>query len=183
MSVASELAVHLLYDSSLMQLNQLSKMVMMRAPFHLDFPIQPGVHAAAQYLAELSRPFIRIIKRIYFEDWVGSTEGSSNPASRESKRLAYEIRQTLGIKGFVLNLAGSASLATDLPACWDAVRPCLETPEFEEAGAQILTEASSLAEALGEINPKSSFRLRYEESSHLQTGLDFWLIRRVCSWR
>lgn len=157
-----------------MQLNQNSKIKMTRAFLTLGSQIQPGSNSPFQYFAELSRPFISIFKGIRFEGLFGSTEGSNDPASKESKRLAYEIKQTLGIKGFVLNLAGSAPLATGLPACWDAVRPCLETPELEDAAAQILTEASSLAEGLGETNHKSSLRLSHDEASHLQAGLDFY---------
>ena len=157
-----------------MELNQNSKIGMRRALLNLDPQIQPGSNSPFQYFGELARPFAGIFKRIRFEGWFGSTEISTDPVLKESKRLAYEIKQTLGVKGFVLNLAGSASLAAGLPACWDAVRPCLETPEFEDAAAQILTEASSLAEGLGETNHKSSLRLSYNEASDLQAGLDFY---------
>jgi len=144
------------------------------ALLNLDSQIQPGSSSPFGYFTELYRPFIGIFKGISIEGLFGSTAGSSDPASKESKRLSYEIKQTLGIKGFVLNLAGSASLATGLPACWDAVRPCLETPELEDAAAQILTEASSLAESLGETNHQSSLRLSQDEASQLQSGLDFY---------
>jgi len=157
-----------------MQLNQNSKIEMMRSLLNLSSQIQPGCNSAFQYFAELSRPFISIFKGIRSEGWFGSTEGSTDPASKESMRLAYEIRQTLGVKGFILDLTGSASLATGLPACWDAIRPCLETPELEDAAAQILTEASSLAEGLGGANSLSSLQMSHDEASHLQTGLDFY---------
>jgi len=159
-----------------MQLNQNSRIQMIRALLNLDSQIQAGSNSPTQYqyFAELSRPFISILKGIRFEGLFGSAEASNDPASKESKRLAYEIKQTLGIKGFFLNLAGSAFLATGLPACWDAVRPCLETPELEDAAARILSEASSLAEDLGETNHKSSLRLSHDEASHLQSGLDFY---------
>jgi hypothetical protein len=108
------------------------------------------------------------------EDWLGASPGAPAPASKESKRVAYEIKQSVGIKGFVLNLAGSSALATGLPACWDAIRPCLETPELEDATAQILSEASRLAEDLGETNHRLSLRLSHDEASQLQVGLDFY---------
>src|SRR6476646_6651835 len=99
-----------------MNLNQDAKIGTMRAFLHLGSRIQPGVSAPFQYFAELARPFIRMVKGIRFEGLLGSTEDSRNPAFKESKRVAYEIKETLGIRGFVLNLAGSASLATGLPA-------------------------------------------------------------------
>jgi len=157
-----------------MQLNQNSKIETMGALLNLGSQIQPGATSPFQYIAELARPLMGALKGISFAGLFGPTQRSSDPVSKESKRLAYEIRQTLGIKGFVLNLAGSASLAAGLPACWDAVRPCLETSELEDAAAQILSEASSLAEGLGEANGKSSLRLSQVEASHLQAGLDFY---------
>ncbi len=158
----------------MMQLHQDTKIEMIRPLLNLDSQVQPGSNSPFQYFAEFSRPFVSIFKGICFEGLLGSTEESNNPAVEESKRLAYEIKQTLGIKGFVVDLAGSVSLATVLPACWDLVRPCLETPELEDAAAQILNEASRFAENLGETNHKSSLRLSHGEASHLQAGLDFY---------
>ena len=158
-----------------MELNQNFKIKMRRVLFHLDSPIQLGSQSLFQYCAEPARFFTGILKRISFTGLFGSTpQVFDDPAFNESNRLAYEIKQTLGIKGFVLNMAGSASLATGLPACWDAVRPCLETPALEVAAAQIVTEASSLAEALGESTHNSSLRLSHEGAAHLQVGLDFY---------
>jgi hypothetical protein len=157
-----------------MQLNQNSKIPLMPGLLNLDSEIESGFNFPFQYFAEISRPFINILKGIRFAGFFGSTEGSNESAIKEGKRMAYEMKQTLGIKGFVLNLAGSTALATGLPACWDAVRPCLETLELEDAAARILTEASRLAEDLGETNHKSALRLSREEASHLQAGLDFY---------
>lgn len=117
---------------------------------------------------------ISLLKGLDFAGWFGAAEVSNTALDKESKRVAYEMRRTLGIKGFVLNLTSSAALGTGLPACWDAVRPCLETPELEDAACHILSEASSLAEALGKTNHKSSLRLSQNEATHLQEGLDFY---------
>jgi len=144
----------------------------MGALLNLGSQTQSASPSPYQYMAELARPLMGVLKGI--SGLFGPTERSGDSVSKESKRLAYEIRQTLKIKGFALNLDSSASLAAGLPACWDAVRPCLETPELEDAAEQILSEASSLAEGLGEANDKSSLRLSQDEASHLQAGLDFY---------
>jgi len=157
-----------------MQLKQDSRADMMPALISPDLQALAGSTSPFRYLAELSRPFVSAFKGIRFEGLFGATEGSIDPVSKESKRVAYEIKQSFGIKGFVLNLTGSPALAAGLPACWDAVRPCLETPELEDATAQILSEASRLAEDLGDTNHKSPLRLSHDEASQLQVGLDFY---------
>ena len=138
------------------------------------FQIFPGVGSAARFFADVSRPVAAIFSGTRFEGWLGASTGAPAPASNETKRVAYEIKQSVGIKGFVLNLTSSSALAAGMPACWDAIRPCLETQELEDATAQILSEASRLAEDLGETNHKSSLRLSHDEASQLQVGLDFY---------
>jgi len=165
--------MHLLKEPQPMQLSQNSKIEVRPALQNLESQIQRAASSPIQYLTELARPFISVLKGIRFEGLFGSRESSNDLVSKESKRLAYEIKQTLGIKGFVLNLTGSASLAAGLPACWDAVRPCLETPELEDAAAQILEHASLLAEDLGASAPQP-LHLSQAEASHLQAGLDFY---------
>ena len=157
-----------------MQLNQNSKIGMMRAFLNPELQILPGSTSPFRFFADLSRPFVSIFRGIRLEGWFGATEGNNDPVSKEGKRLAYEIKQTLGIRGFVLNLTSSSALAAGLPACWDAVRPCMETPELEDATAQILSEASRLAEDLGDTAHKSSLRLSHDEAAHLQVGLDLY---------
>lgn len=141
---------------------------------NLDSRIQTGSNSHFQYWVAFSRHFISILQNNFCERLFCSTEGSFDPASKECKRIANEIKQTLGVKGFVLNLPGSGCLASGLPACWDAVRSCLETPELEDAAALIAAEASSLADGLGETSDKSSLRLSQDEAYHLQAGLDFY---------
>jgi hypothetical protein len=158
----------------MMQLNQDSRIAMMAALLSPALPILPGSTSPFRYFAERSRPFAGILKGIRWEGLFGAREGSNDPVARKSKRLAYEIKQSLGIKGFVLNLAGSSALANGLPACWDAIRPCLETPELEDATAQILSETSRLAEDLGDTNHKPLLRLSHDEAAQLQVGLDFY---------
>lgn len=136
--------------------------------------ILPGSFSPFNYFAELASPFVTTFKGLRLEGLFGATEGSKELISKESKRLAYEIKQSVGIKGFALNLSGSSAVATGLPACWDAVRPCLETPEFEDATAQILSEASRLAEDLGDTHHKSPLRLSHDEAAQLQVELDFY---------
>ena len=157
-----------------MQTNQDSRIAMMPALLNPVLQILPGFSSPFRYFAELSQPVVSILKGLRWEGLFGAIQGSNDPVSKESKRLAYEIKQTLGIKGFVLNLTGSSAVATGLPACWDAVRPCLETPEFEDATAQILSEASRLAEDLGDTRHKSPLRLSHDEAAQLQVGLDFY---------
>ena len=139
-----------------------------------ELQIPPGTTAPFRFFAEVARPFVGVFKGIRWEGLFGAVEGFNDSVSRETKRLAYEIKQSLGIKGFVLNLSSSSALAVGLPACWDTVRPCLETPELEDATAQIWAEASRLAEDLGDTNHKPLLRLSCEESSHLQVELDFY---------
>ena len=158
----------------MMQPKQDSSIAMMPALLNPVLQILPGSISPFRYFAELSHPVVSILKGLRWEGLFGAIQGSNDPVSKESKRLAYEIKQTLGIKGFVLNLTGSSAVATGLPACWDAVRPCLETPEFEDATAQILSEASRLAEDLGDTSHKSTLRLSHDEAAQLQVGLDFY---------
>jgi hypothetical protein len=134
----------------------------------------PAATSLSRYFAEMSQPVVSILKGLRWEGLFGAIQGSNDPVAMESKRVAYEIKQSVGIKGFVLNLAGSSALATRLPACWDAVRPCLETPEFEDATAQILSEASRLAEELGDTHHEAPLRLNDDEAAQLQVELDFY---------
>ncbi len=142
--------------------------------------LSPDLHGLAgsgspsRSFGDVFRPFARLITGLGLEGLFGATERANDPVSKECARLAYQMEQVLGIKGFVLNLTGSSALAAGLPACWDAVRPCLETPEFEDGTAQILSEASRLAEDLGHTNHKSPLRLSHSEATQLQVGLDFY---------
>ncbi len=138
----------------------------------LDIRIQNGSNF--QYWVKSSRHLISILQNNVCERLFCSTKDSFDPASQECNRIANEIKQTLGIKGFVFNLPESGLLASGLPACWDAVRSCLETPELEDAAALIVAEASSFADGLGETSDKSSLRLSQDEAYHLQAGLDFY---------
>src|SRR4051812_15412471 len=165
------MAVVLLKAMSKMQTNQ-NQIQTVAGLLNLDG--KSGFQTPFQYLAELARPFVGVLKGIRVADLFGAKAVSNVSAEKESNRLAYEMKQTLGIKGFVLNLTGSAGLATGLPACWDAIRPCMETPELEDATARILNEAASLAEGLGKTNEKSTLELSQGETSQLQAGLDFY---------
>ncbi|HTG44629.1 MAG TPA: hypothetical protein VK633_08870 [Verrucomicrobiae bacterium] len=140
----------------------------------LNLGSQPGFNSPFQDFADLTGPIVGALKGIRFAGLFGSKAASIDTADKESNRLAYEMKQTLGIKGFILNLTGSAGLATGLPACWDAIRPCMDTLELEDATARILNQAASLAEGLGKTNQKSTLRLNQVEASQLQAGLDFY---------
>jgi hypothetical protein len=157
-----------------MQLNQNSQIRMVPTLHDLDGPVLSAFNSPFDYLTGLARPLLGVFKAVRFQGAFTSTTAANRLATKESRRLAYEIKQTLGIKGFVLDMSGSPSLATGLPACWDAVRPCLETLELEDAAAQILSEASMLAEALSGTDYKSTFRLTQIEALPLQAGLDFY---------
>jgi hypothetical protein len=154
-----------------MQPNLNSRIAAVPARLNPELPVLIGSTFPFRYFGDV--PFASIFNGIW-EGLVGAKEVSKDPVAKESKRLTYEIEQTLGIKGFVLNLTGSPALAAGLPACWDAVHPCLETPELDDATAQILSESSRLAEDLGDTNHKSPLRLRRDETAQLQVGLDFY---------
>jgi hypothetical protein len=158
----------------MMQPNQRSRIAMMPALLNPVLQMIPAAISLSRHFAEMSQPVVSILKGLRWEGLFGAIHGSNDPVARESKRLAYEIKKSVGIKGFVLNLASSSALATGLPACWDVVRPCLETPEFEDATAQILSEASHLAEDMGDTHHKSPLRLSHDEAAQLQVGLDFY---------
>ena len=155
-----------------MQLNQ-NKTVAMLALLNLDSQSLIGSPSPLRSFGGLNK-VLSLIQGLKFVGVSGATEASTKALAKESNRVAYEMKRTLGIKGFILNLTSSAALGTGLPACWDAVRPCLETPELEDAAGRILAEASSLAEGLGKTNHKSSLHLTQAEATHLQEGLDFY---------
>ena len=157
-----------------MQFNQTSEFKMTPVLGNLDLATRTALNSPFNYFAELSRPLFAICKALSFEGSVPRADVSSGLVAKEGRRLAYEIKQTLGIKGFVVNMARSASLSVGLPACWDAVRPCLETIELEDAAAKISAGAARLAESLGGANHQSGLRLTKEEASPLQAGLDFY---------
>ena len=77
----------------------------------------PAVISISRYFAEMSQPVVGILKGLRWEGLFGAIQGSNDPVARESKRLAYQIKQSVGIKGFVLNLTGSSAVASGLPAC------------------------------------------------------------------
>lgn len=147
---------------------------MVRAFFSENSVIPLGFKAAVQQGGELSRALIANLKGVRFENLFRFRDVVRAPAYDEGQRLASEMKQALGVRGFALNLAGFRSLATVLPACWDAVRPCFESVEFEDASAQLLAEAANLAQGLGQTAGGSSCRLRHDEASYLQPGLDFY---------
>ena len=167
------MAVLLLKAMSKMQTKQ-NQIQTVAALLNLDSQAQAGFNTPFQYFAEITRPLVGVLKGRGFAGLFGTKATSSDSAQKESNRLAYEMKQTLGIKGFVLNLTGSAGLATGLPACWDAIRPCMETLELEDATARILNEAASLAQGLGKTNEKSTLQLSQAETAQLQAGLDFY---------
>src|ERR1051325_4704342 len=143
------MAALLLKALSKMQTNQ-NQVLTVAGLLNLDG--QSGFNSPFQYLADLARPLVGVLKGIRVAGRSAAKAVSNVSAEKESNRLAYEMRQTLGIKGFVLNLTGSAGLATGLPACWDAIRPCMETLELEDATARILNQATRLAQGLGKKN-------------------------------
>jgi len=155
-----------------MQLNPNSKtgtawaFLVSRIHFHLR--PSPG------HFAQLISSFTHFLHGFFSEHSSGSAGNDIDATSREEKRLAYEMKQALGIKGFVLNLTASPSLAAGFSSCWDAVRPCLETPELDDAVAQLRSDASRLAADWSDPTPRSSLQLNHDEALHLQVGLDFY---------
>ncbi len=169
--LAVELAAPLLRNFISMQLNLNSKIGTIRA--FLTAQTHSSSRSPSGYFTEISRAFFGLCNGIFFE-WSGAPDSAIDSTTREAKRLAYEMKQSLGIKGFVLNLTASSSFAAGLSACWDAARPCLEAPELEDAVAQLRAETSRFAEVWDDTTQKSSLRLNREEAAQLQVGLDFY---------
>lgn len=72
-------------------------------------------------------------------------------AEGETERVYHEIKQTLRVTGINLNFRTWAGYEKFFPAMWDAMRPVVETRDFQDAADRVRAEAVRAACDLGRL--------------------------------
>lgn len=99
---------------------------------------------------------------------------AEHEAKGEIGRVYHEIRQVLRVTGVNLNFRTWAGYGDFLPSLWDAMRPNLETRDFESASDRVRSQAAAEAEFWGRSKAGAQAQLGESQMFHVRAALDLY---------
>lgn len=99
---------------------------------------------------------------------------AEHEATGDTERVFHEIRQTFRVTGINLNFGTWAAYPEIFPLAWDALRPNVETPAFEDAADEIRRQAVLAAAGLPGVDALARAELGESQRFRLRGALDLF---------